>query len=77
MVRALFPRSILSVLRRGRFGGGHKPVLFGFPFLTTHSATRTARIDAVYKGIYSGTKSEGRVNVPSSLSHSHRPASSV
>jgi len=69
VVRALFPRSNLSVLSRGRFGGGHKPVLPGFPLLATHFATRTVRVDKVHMGMSNGAKSEGGMSVPSPLSH--------
>ena len=39
MVRALFPRLNLSVLRCGRFGGGHKPVQSGLSLPATYFAT--------------------------------------
>ena len=77
MVRALFPRSNLSVLSRGRFGGGHKPVLLGLPLLATHFATRTVCVDRVRKGVHNGAKSGDEMGVPSPLSHPHHPASSV
>jgi len=69
MVRALFPRSNLSVLSHGRFGGGGKPVLPGFPLLATHFATRMVRVDRVRKGMHNGAKSEDETSVPSPLSH--------
>lgn len=63
MVRALFPRLNLSVLRLGRFGGGRKLGQPGLPLLDTHFARRTTRIDDVGRGVHIATKSEGRASV--------------
>jgi hypothetical protein len=69
VVRALFPRSNLSVLSRGRFGGGPNPVLRDSPLPATRSAARMTRVHRVRRGMHILTQSEGRVSVPSPLAH--------